>query len=653
MAILKNISNYVSGRFRERQQTTKKKSYRVFKNWSYELDGSRGKPKAIDYRIFSRYNADLTSTYYNNPARGTQTVHGLGFDVDLSRTNIKWIDEKGRVSWSKIGSFLAENEALILSFITSVASSTSGKGLGIYLPISPLEIVASTERAQKSARALQAHIITILNYHGIGADPGAMGLVRDIPNFFNPKKLIDSDLIGTDRLIDNKRYPVVAELLRYTNSHPAIRKLKSGDPKRLFSGHKTSEKKCALLYEYLLYEALESSIWISGAEISELTGLSKATLYKFLSSEHEWLEIVNHGKAEGYELTFKPTPEHSERCYELLNGIDLDSEKKGFWSSFSDLEAPEFVLDGDRNDYLTTAIIELKVKGVHFHDALEVMNNIAARIPGSKTSRNCRNVGSLVKSIYYHRIETFGTNFNQLSLILQAEVNALENPLPREFPKKSKKGTTYGSIQSCSSGFEEDAQVISVDDSDRGSDLEKKKEILIPKGETDRSGDLPPSFEQGASLKPQDRPEFGLLLAFAPQAAQGIIKGSTPNKSQNAATNEVKNPQIKPPAPVIPIAKPRTFLSLKELRKHNYDSVDILDRFETCFFRCLKRKTEAQIVCELKREAPKMVEYGVRYLAPKGPYRRVLAAFRKLPARLMEDLLRVLQELNSAGRLQL
>lgn len=63
----------------------------------------------------------------------------------------------------------------------------------------------------------------------MSADPGAMGLVRDIPNFLNPRKLIDSDLIGIDRLVDNKRYPVVAELLKYTNQHLAVKRLKSED----------------------------------------------------------------------------------------------------------------------------------------------------------------------------------------------------------------------------------------------------------------------------------------------------------------------------------------------------------------------------------------------------------------------------------------
>lgn len=643
MALAKNLSDHHSGRVRDRRQTTKKKSHRVFKNWTYGADGARSKPKAISHK-FARYNADLTSTYYNNPARGTQTVHGIGFDIDLGRTNIKWLDEKGRVSWPKIGSFLSDNEAPIISFITAVASSTSGKGLGLYLPISPLEIVSSTATAQKSARILQAHIITILNYHGIGADPGAMGLVRDIPNYFNPQKLIDSDLIGTDRLIDNRRYPVVAELLRCTNRHPAVRRLKSRDPKRLFSGHRTSEKKLAALYEYLLDEALESSIWLSGAEIIELTGLSKSTLYKFLASKHEWLDIVNHGKAEGYELTFKPTAEHSERCYELLNGTDLDSDEKGLWSSFSDIEAPELVLDGERNDYLTRATIELKVKGIQYHDALEVMKKIADRIPGSKTSRNCRNVGSLVKSIYYHRIETFGTNFNQLSLILQAEVNALENPLPREYPKKFKKGTTVGSIHSFSSGVEEDAQVISVDDIDRGSDPEKKKAILIPKGEPVRAGDLPPSPQQGVSLKPQDRPEFGLLLAFAPAAARNIAQGvSIPvDKTQSDASSQKSELQILSPSTETSPSKAKVYKSLKALRTAEYIDQDPIDRFEKAFSRSLTRKSENEIVKALGEAEPKIRLARLRgkiYEPEKGLFRRVIKAFSVLPDRLRFEFL--------------
>lgn len=649
MALAKNLSDHHSGRVRDRRQKTKKKSHRVFKNWTYGADGARSKPKAISHK-FARYNADLTSTYYNNPARGTQTVHGLGFDIDLGRTNIKWLDEKGRVSWPKIGSFLAGNEAPILNFITAVASSTSGKGLGLYLPISPLEIVSSTATAQKSARILQAHIITILNYHGIGADPGAMGLVRDIPNYFNPQKLIDSDLIGTDRFVDNRRYPVVAELLRYTNRHRAVRRLKSRDPKRLFSGHRTSEKKFALLYEYLLDEALESSIWLSGAEIFELTGLSKSTLYKFLASKHEWLEIVNYGKAEGYELTFKPTAGHSERCYELLNSTDLDSDEKGLWSSFSELEVPELVLDGERNDYLTRAAIELKVKGIHYHDALEVMNKIAARIPGSKTSRNCRNVGSLVKSIYYHRIETFGTNFNQLSLILQAEVSALKNPSPREFPKKSKKGTTVGSIQTALSVDEKDRELTLASENGQEHSEEKKKEYLITKGEPVRAGDLPPAFKEGDSLKPKDRPEFGLLLAFAPAAAQNIAQGIS--RPVMLAEKEIPSPKLEPHilAPVSETSsiKAKVYKTLKGLRTAEYMDKDPIDRFVRAFARSLKRKTEPEILKALREAEPKIQLAKLRgktYEPDKGTFRRVVKAFSILPDRLRFDFINTLKEI--------
>lgn len=439
------ISIHKSQRQREKKNKGFRKSHRVFKNWHYNADGSRGAPKVLSHR-FARYNADLTSTYYKNPSKGTKTVHGLAFDIDLSRTDIKWLDEKGRVSWSKIGSFLAKNEAQILAFITAAVSSTSGKGLGLYLPISPLEIVPSTASAQRSARILQAHLITIFNYYGIGADPGAMGLSRDMPNFFNPKKLIDSDMLGTSRLVDNKRYPVVAELLKYTNSHRAIRMLKKEDPKRLFSGHKTSEKKLASFYEYLLGEASQSSIWLSSAELIRLTGLSKETFYKFLSSKHEWLEIIYHGRSEGYELLFKPTKKHSERCYELLHCKDLDSLDKGLCLDFNQLDAPESVVDGSRNEYLTRAILELKHKGVEYHKAKDLMASLSSRIPGAKTSKNCRHISSLVRSIFYHRLDSFGSNFKPLSLILQKELKASMSTGLNLSPKKSKKGTTVGSI---------------------------------------------------------------------------------------------------------------------------------------------------------------------------------------------------------------
>ena len=654
MILPKNLYEHESGRSRCRKKRSGKKSHRVFKNWTYEPDGSRGKPKAITHKL-CRYNADLTSTYYNNPARGTQTVHGLGFDIDLSRTSAEWFDEKGRVSWPKIGSFLADNEAPLLKFITAVASSTSGKGLGLYLPISPLEIVSATSQAQVSARVLQAHIIKILNFHGIGADPGAMGLVRDIPNYFNPKKLIDSDLLGTDRLVDNNRYPVVAELLKYTNKHLAVRRLKSRDPKRLFSGHRTSEKKLAVLYEYLIDEALENSIWLSGTEIQELTNLSKSTLYKFLSSEHEWLEIINYGKSEGYELNFKPTAGHSERCYELLNNYDLDSDREGIVDNFNSLGAPELVQDGERNDYLTRAIIELKVKGVHYHDALGAMVSLAKRIPGASTSRNCRNVAGLVKSIYYHRIETFGTNLSPLSLILRTELESLCDGAFREFPKKSKKGTTEGSIQSGFSSDEDKREPTLAPENDRREEKnsiilhgdqgnienlnqqdENRESLNSSKGGAVRPGDLPPKDLSA-------RPEFGLLLVFAPRAAKAILNGDV-RSIDEATLPESCEEVVTQFRSEFQVDEKKYFKTLKEKRASEFYEKDPLDRFENAYIRCLSRNSEKSVLEALVSKHNNITYAQARgnRLKFKGTFKRVLEAFAILPLGIRAGILETL-----------
>ena len=81
------------------------------------------------------------------------------------------------------------------------------------------------------------------------------------------------------------------------------------------------------------------------------------------------------------------------------------------------------------------------------------------------------------------------------------------------------------------------------------------------------------------------------------------------------------------------------FKTLKELRQRNYSSVDPLDRFDKALNRCLKRRSEDDIVLVLKKEVPIMIQLGASYVVPKGPYRRLLASFAKLPHRIMATLL--------------
>jgi hypothetical protein len=256
-------------------------------------------------------------------------------------------------------------------------------------------------------------------------------------------------------------------------------------------------------------------------------------------------------------------------------------------------------------------------------------------------------VASIVKSIYYHRLDTFGTNFNALSLVLQAELNALNINSAREFPKKSKKGTTVGSIQATpqTAAGDHSGGVVKTESSfDETTTKENLKSMTLIQGGAVRPGDLPPVAEQVVSSKPQDRPEFSLLLAYAPAAARNIAEGkSSPAFEASSLAGSTKNElQILPSEPEINLAKPKVFKTLKALRSANYMERDPIDRLDKALGRCLKRKSEPEILAAMVKDEPQIRlarRRGTIYEPAEGPYRRVLKAFSILPEHIRLELL--------------
>ena len=151
--------------------------------------------------------ADLIGTYYANPSSGTRTVYALAIDLDADKADEQW-KTKGALDWGKIRPFLLEEYPFLLDYLCQVTKSTSGLGLSVLFAISPLEIKESTKTAQRAAEALRKGLVQLFSMHGIGADPAARGIARDVPNWRNPLRVVeDRDLIR--RSIDRNGRPAV------------------------------------------------------------------------------------------------------------------------------------------------------------------------------------------------------------------------------------------------------------------------------------------------------------------------------------------------------------------------------------------------------------------------------------------------------------
>jgi hypothetical protein len=635
-------------RFRraERQASgcaTSLKSCYQFKNWFITSTGER-----VAVALARRESADLISTYYFNPATGTKTVHSLAFDLDFDRADAKW-QRDGRLDWGLIGNFLKENEKPIFTAITYVASSTSGQGLGVAISISPLEISERSENVQLGALILQSHIIKILNSYGMGADPGARGIMRDMPNWLNPNKLIDYNDIQKAQ-VDNGRIPIVTQLLSYTNDHPAIRYVKKSEAAGFLWPNIAVEAKLARFYLALLDEPGDA--FFSFSALRAATSLCKATLYKLVNNPPAWLKVERINKYEGYRLTLTPSPQYSMRAHALVSGASLEGGPFGeagslrYEFSTVDLKRPEEVQDGERNGYITTLALTLKHAGVAKGEAEAMVKKMIGEIPGAQYSRNCRSSGSIVSSIYKNKPALFGIRSGCYipSWLLGNNKTVV---IKIECPTFFKKGIGDPCVCGCDDTSFATAYL---------NDFPKKNY-------SGGAGDLPPRDLTAASkILPLGRRgasemgaaagsgALGLLAAFAPKAAAAILAGkSAPAAAKALPTKEgaylIVAPEAKRAAAKPAHCPPR----LSEKRRANFSNVHPIDRFLSSFERLSRRYNARAIGGWLERvheeTGSRVIEKKAsEYLPSRHPFRRITTAFLLMSHVLRGDVLKSIKE---------
>lgn len=387
------------------------KSHFQFKNWVWDEAGVRQAPVSV--RPISRECADLVNTCYYNRAKGTCTLYALVWDLDAHRAASRWKTATGQLKWNRIKKFLFTQYPRLSQNFFAAVRSTSGKGIALALAISPLELVPQTQGAQNAARVLQRNILHLLNHAGLGADPGALGLERDFPNWHDTQRLLYSNklLLPTIQSSYGRR-PVVTELLEYLKQFPFLSYQKKRDRSDLFYPDMRAEGKLAKLYTH----AMDQWSWSSGAsslseclstsEISKITGLSKPFLFKFLKSPAPWLETEWLGKNEGWRLLIKLAPKLSERAFELSEGHTTYSQKN---KSFNfDLKRPEEVKDDERNEWLKNALLMLKHNGTEQDKAEQLIKSHLKLIPNYQSSRNCKQIDLIIRSIYRSKPHLLG-----------------------------------------------------------------------------------------------------------------------------------------------------------------------------------------------------------------------------------------------------
>ncbi|HYX34818.1 MAG TPA: hypothetical protein VE954_17105 [Oligoflexus sp.] len=435
-----------SGQGRSRTKKIPKsnlQSHYQFAFWSFE-DGKRIAVPVGGVRSDKRSEYALISTAIKNEGSGTETLVWLHFDLDFKRADKKWVCD-GKLDWPRIAATLQADVPELLSYLSYAVRSTSGQGLSLVLAISPLELIDETSEVQRLAFRLQAMIIRILNFYEMGADEGARGLKRLMPNMFRADRVLDQAEF-VQQTIQKNRPRVIQKLLYALRFHPAMKPKNKRDRSDILWPDIRVELPCARLYGDLLDTA---GPWgteqRTAQEIISRYGMSKNTVYKLISDPPKWLGVERLTGGEGYRLTIRPTREMTDRAYDLLeNGGE--GQRKGILPAFSAaaISAPENVCDGGRNQWLVSVVLACKWKGIDRCALHEGLKKLIPLVSGWQRSRTLtRELKSIVRSLYHHRSSRMGSNPDLIlpEWLCEALLPAAQKTFSQNFYKKGAEGS--------------------------------------------------------------------------------------------------------------------------------------------------------------------------------------------------------------------
>ena len=357
---------------------------------------------------------DLVNTAYRN-ADGSKTIYGIAFDLDAHRADPRWLDDSGRLDWPRMMDMLTSTHQMIAHHISHAVRSTGGKGIALVIAITPLPIMPSTAGNQRTAQNLQSRLIHFFNSLGLGADPGARGLERDYPNFQNPDRLLLENRLVLRRA-EESRDPILTKLHAYLNQIALQQRRES----RLYPDAR-AETGLAKLVGWLLgiynpglglpipgYLSGED-VWASNKDLRSVTGLSAPFLRGFLQSPPAWMK-AEYTKGEGWRLNIplgRAVQRLLPRIEVLLAAMPTATGRKVLFS-VDTIKEPHLVSEDERNAWLTAMALTYKWHGFSLQEALANLQLRLQQLSGHETSRNCKQVRSIVRAIYRNVPETAG-----------------------------------------------------------------------------------------------------------------------------------------------------------------------------------------------------------------------------------------------------
>lgn len=405
-----------------------------------------------------RDSAHVVNTAVWNRASGNATLLYSAVDLDYKSCSKRWITRK-KIDWKKIESVLKAEHPFLFSAISRVVTSHGKRGLHIWIPISPLLLTDRYKKIQDYARALQRLLHQFFSHYEMGLDHAASGLAREFANFFDESKVVYKNDLPVRRAHGNNRAPIIRELVDYLGSVKFCGYQKKSEDQSLLYHDARIEHKLAQLY-LKAYEAWSEGedLLMTQTQLVSLTGLSVNTAKKFLKggSKLRWL-FVSEDDDRLWKFSFNP---NSSQLLLRAEALVRDGKTDRKLDMSRELVEPCFVADGERNDWIARASVYLKWKGIEEDRAYDIIDQLAAQIPGSEGSRNCKCSKNTVRSIY--RSQRFiGTFASREEMVL---------PLWLEHPQLALKNFTQ-TVTSLQKGLQGGGLECSIESHDGVTDI--------------------------------------------------------------------------------------------------------------------------------------------------------------------------------------
>jgi len=553
--------------------------------------------KISNYRSRSHIQTVMTA------ADGSNLLYGFALDLDFERASEDF-KIRGKLDHRKMKSFLDETYPVLSRHLCTWTRSTGGKGLGVILFFDPFLLRhEKTGGVSFLAERVQRLVIQVLNHHGFGCDVNAMGLLRFTPNWRNGRILLHKDEVTIRRVQrDNESHNVLSQVyneLRRAALFKAPTKKSEVLAGSRFAVKSSADEGLAQIYAHILDSEPETlSIASSFEALSTLSGLSVPTLRRYLP-EASWLN-VERVYGEGLRLTLLPKAELSQRAYRMAEAPRAKAMPLSLAEDWV-LPEPEFVGDGDRNNFLWRRAVILRNEGAPLEEALSRLRGEASRIPGAIQSRNCRRLDVIVSSIFRHVRET---------------KKVKRTIFPLEALTKS---------QSYGPDLAKPIALVKTIESENLAAEVRGKDVLPVIGCVDEMRKSNPNQGGTGDLSPtrsSDSEVLGWMKGFVPTFS--LLKGKSgdvinlaarENGSQSAEVNA---------------SNAKVFRTLKDARAAICKDLNPLLQFEWPLYRALARSGENEIMEVLRKEHARIVltrDRGLRYNPPDGKFKPVCEAW--------------------------